>query len=76
MSFKEVKPEELNLNPFSAIGKEWMLITAGPADHCNTMTASWGGIGVMWGKNVAVHPPVPLHQRICGPGGAVYHLHL
>ena len=26
MSFKEVKPEELNLNPFSAIGKEWMLI--------------------------------------------------
>ena len=50
MSFKEVKPEELNLNPFSAIGKEWMLITAGPADHCNTMTASWGAMGIMWGK--------------------------
>ena len=30
-----------------------MLITAGAdAEHCNTMTASWGAMGVMWGKNV------------------------
>lgn len=29
-----------------------MLITAG-RDKCNTMTASWGGLGVMWSKNVA-----------------------
>ena len=36
------------------IGDKWMLITAGTAERCNTMTASWGGIGVMWGKNVAV----------------------
>ena len=41
------------LNPFTKIGKEWMLITAGAdAEHCNTMTASWGAMGVMWGKNV------------------------
>lgn len=28
-----------------------MLITAGSPDHCNTMTASWGALGVWWGKN-------------------------
>ena len=53
MAFKEIAPEELMLNPFTKIGKEWMLITAGAmAEHCNTMTASWGAMGVMWGKNV------------------------
>lgn len=51
MSFKEVKPEELSMNPFTKIGKEWLLITAGNEEKCNTMTASWGAMGVMWGKN-------------------------
>lgn len=35
------------------IGKQWMLITAGPTDSFNTMTASWGGIGWLWNKPVA-----------------------
>lgn len=35
------------------IGKEWMLVTAGDKQKANTMTASWGGLGVMWGKEVA-----------------------
>lgn len=50
--FKEVKIEELQMNPFTKIGKEWMLITAGNEETFNTMTASWGAMGVMWGKNV------------------------
>lgn len=50
---KLIKPEELNENVFSLIGKEWMLVLAGNADKANAMTASWGGLGVMWGKNVA-----------------------
>lgn len=29
-----------------------MLITAGTPDNFNVMTASWGGLGVLWGKNV------------------------
>lgn len=40
-------------NVFSMIGTQWMLITAGTPEHCNTMTASWGGLGVLWGSNVA-----------------------
>ena len=50
---KKVEPKELDFNVFSAIGDQWMLITAGTAERCNTMTASWGGVGIMWGKPVA-----------------------
>lgn len=52
-SFKETTLTELNLNPFNKIGKEWMLITAGSEEDFNTMTASWGGLGVLWRKDVA-----------------------
>ncbi len=52
-SFKEISTKDLNLNPFLKIGKEWMLITAGNEDSFNTMTASWGGLGVLWNKDVA-----------------------
>lgn len=51
MCFREITAEELNMNPFTKIGKEWLLITAGNEEKCNTMTASWGAMGVMWGKN-------------------------
>lgn len=40
-------------NAFELIGKEWMLITADNKEHCNMMTASWGGIGWLWNKPVA-----------------------
>ena len=52
--FIELDPSEITGNVFDRIGKEWMLVTAGDQIKYNTMTASWGGIGVMWGKNVAV----------------------
>lgn len=52
MGFKEISAEEMQFNPFTKIGKEWMLVTAGDENKHNTMTASWGGVGVMWGKNV------------------------
>ncbi len=47
--FQSIHPKELTDNVFSLIGDRWMLITAGTAEHCNTMTASWGGLGVIWG---------------------------
>ncbi len=53
MAFKEVAIESLEFNPFHKIAKEWMLITAGDEEKSNTMTASWGGLGIMWSKNVA-----------------------
>lgn len=53
MAFKEIAIEDLQLNPFQKISRQWMLITAGNELESNTMTASWGGLGIMWGKNVA-----------------------
>lgn len=52
--FQKVDPKELKFNVFSAIGDQWMLITAGTVEHCNTMTASWGGLGILWGKPMAI----------------------
>ena len=51
--FKEVteKLDTLDFNPYKKIGKEWFLVTAGDESGWNTMTASWGFAGVMWGKN-------------------------
>ena len=51
--FQKVDPKALTLNPFSAIGDQWMLITAGTPERLNTMTASWGGLGVLWGAPMA-----------------------
>ena len=53
MMFTRIDPKELNQNVFSLIGDQWMLITAGTKEKCNTMTASWGGLGVLWGEPVA-----------------------
>ena len=52
-AFTETTPEELTDNPFRLIGKDWMLITAGSRGSFNTMTASWGGLGVLWERKVA-----------------------
>lgn len=49
MSFSEINLNNLNFNPFNMIGDDWYLITAGTKDNYNTMTASWGFMGVMWG---------------------------
>ena len=51
--FEKMDPKNLDQNVFSLIGDRWMLITAGTQEKCNTMTASWGGLGVLWGKPVA-----------------------
>lgn len=50
--FKEVKSQLVTNNVFELIGKDWMLISAKNNDKVNAMTASWGGFGVMWNKNV------------------------
>jgi len=53
MEFRETMPEQLRDNPFKLIGGDWMLITAGTPESWNTMTASWGGLGVLWERKVA-----------------------
>ena len=49
----KITAEQFVKSPFQMISKDWMLVTAEKDGKANTMTASWGGLGVMWGKNVA-----------------------
>lgn len=58
MNFNKINPTDITENNFKLIGNDWMLITAGRQDNAgnekvNTMTASWGGTGIMWGNPVA-----------------------
>ncbi len=39
-------------DPFTLIGKEKLLVSAGKTQDFNAMTASWGTMGVLWNKNV------------------------
>ncbi len=60
MSFKEVSFNDLQLNPATLIGKEWLLITAGnETAGYNTMTASWGHLGTIWKRPGDKNPSLP-----------------
>lgn len=51
--FKQITPYELDKTPFEFIGKDWALLSAEKPDgSVNAMTVSWGGMGVLWNKNV------------------------
>ena len=51
--FQRIDPKHIKDIVFSLIGDQWMLVTAGTEEKCNTMTASWGGLGVLWGAPAA-----------------------
>lgn len=51
--WKEISPEQWEDHVFQRIGKQWMLISAEHDEGVNAMTASWGGMGVLWNKPVA-----------------------
>jgi flavin reductase (DIM6/NTAB) family NADH-FMN oxidoreductase RutF len=53
MDFEQVNIKDFTPDSFGLKNK-WMLISAArPDGSINTMTASWGGFGVMWNKEVA-----------------------
>ena len=63
MALKPIAIQDLNLNPITTIGEKWMLITAGSQQRgYNTMTASWGHLGSIWGRT-----------STCGPSAAKRH---
>lgn len=52
MSFNSNPPFDFTADIFRLLDQEWMLITAGNINDFNTMTASWGGFGILWNKPV------------------------
>lgn len=52
--FEKVDIHSLSFNPFDKVGKDWLLISATKNGKTNTMTASWGTLGHLWNKDVAI----------------------
>ena len=52
-TFQPYPREVVEINPWVKIGDEWAAICAEKDGKANAMTASWGGVGVMWNKDVA-----------------------
>lgn len=50
--FQPYPIDVIEVNPFTKLSNEWALVTVGDKNKQNTMTVSWGGLGVIWGKNV------------------------
>lgn len=51
--FEKIEPNLWESKIIPLLRDQWMLITAGSEKQCNTMTASWGGVGVLWGVPMA-----------------------
>ena len=54
--FREISLYEFTASPFELLDKEWVLITAPDSTKesgANAMTASWGGLGVLWNRPTA-----------------------
>ena len=45
--------DAMKMDAFKAFHNDWALLTAGTMDCHNTMTIGWGGLGCLWGKQVA-----------------------
>lgn len=51
--YKQLSPDKIPGNIIKMLNEDWMLITAGTDAKYNMMTASWGGLGVLYGKPTA-----------------------
>lgn len=53
MAFENITFKQMSEINSPTLMRDWMLITAGDENGFNTMLASWGGVGVLWGSPVA-----------------------
>ena len=51
---QRIDPTTIHDNPFTLIGGQWALLSAGDRESYNTMTVGWAGLGVLWSKKVAM----------------------
>lgn len=65
--FVEINPRELEDNYTRMLSQDWALVSAGTESHFNTMTISWGAMGHLWQRPVAmvyIRPKRYTHQFI------------
>jgi flavin reductase (DIM6/NTAB) family NADH-FMN oxidoreductase RutF len=53
-SWQQISVKEINENSITLFADDWALITAGTPENFNMMTASWGCLGNLWQKPVAL----------------------
>ncbi|MBU8932552.1 MAG: flavin reductase [candidate division Zixibacteria bacterium] len=53
-TLRPIDPCLITDNAFKLISTDWMLVTAGNLQSYNTMTASWGALGELWSKKIAI----------------------
>ena len=58
IKLKEVKLDDVVLDPFRLYRDDWGLVTAGKPGDFNTMTISWGSFGELWAR-----PTVTVYVR-------------
>lgn len=51
--FRQITPDKIPGNIVKMLSEDWMLITAGNDTQFNMMTASWGGLGMLYEKPTA-----------------------
>ena len=56
MALETIPVERLQLRPHGLWNDEWFLLTSGDfaAGSYNTMTVSWGALGVLWNRPIAM----------------------
>lgn len=52
--YKKINADKIPGNIIKMLTNDWMLITAGNDSKFNMMTASWGGIGQLYNKPIAI----------------------
>ncbi len=67
MNISPISFQELRLKSFSIFDDQWFLLTCGDMKnrHFNSMTISWGSLGIMWNKpfiQVVVRPTRYTHE--------------
>lgn len=65
--YREINATELE-NVCHLFEHDWTLITVKDGDKTNAMTASWGGVGILWNKPVAflfVRPQRHTYTLLC-----------
>ena len=53
-SWQQISAKEITDNSVALFADDWAIISAGTSEHFNMMTASWGCLGNLWNKPVAI----------------------
>jgi len=52
--YRSVSPDKIPGNIIKMLSEDWMLVTAGNDQNFSMMTASWGGLGRLYEKSIAM----------------------